>query len=72
MEGVDAVVLAHILEGRGAGSGELVLLLLAYFFDVEGTVVAKDLGEDLLLVVELQAVALGLVERLLELLLFLQ
>ena len=72
VEGVDAVVLAHVLEGRRAGSRELVLLLLAYFFDVERTVVAEDLGEDLLLVVELQTIALSLVERLLELLLLLQ
>lgn len=72
VEGVDAVVLAHVLEGRRAGAGELVVLLLAYFFDVEGTVAAEDLGEDFLLVVELQAVALGLVEGLLELLLLLQ
>lgn len=72
VEGVDAVVLAHVLEGGRAGAGELVVLLLAYFFDVEGAVAAEDLGEDLLLVVELQAVALGLVEGLLELLLLLQ
>lgn len=72
VEGVDAVVLAHVLEGRGAGSRELVFLLLAYFLDVERAVVAEDLGEDLLLVVELQTIAFGLVECFLELLLLLQ
>lgn len=51
VECIDAVVLAHVLQGRGTGPRHLVLLLLADLLDVERAVVAEDLGEDLLLVV---------------------
>ena len=72
VEGVDAMVLADVLDGGGAGPGQLVLLLPADFLDVERAVAAEDLREDLLLVVQLQPIPLRLVEGLLELLLLLQ